>query len=146
MKDKLIKALREANLYSHEATRGALFAYDFITDQVTKMPLNETIEWLCGEAEKRLKDKESYLVVTPEELRQAMHLPKNAFSNPPFEGMISPSEDTEPVKVASPKTIENADFDFRSHICDTDAFRRYIKMMMEGENENTEGQKEGRTS
>ena len=85
MKDKLIKAMREANLYSHEATRGALFALDFITDQVTKMPLDKAIEWLCGCYEELLKDKEAETYITPEELRQAMHLPKNAFSNPPFE-------------------------------------------------------------
>ena len=85
MKDKLIKALREANLYSHEATRGALFAYNFIIDQVTKMPLDKAIEWLCGRAEEILKDNEAEIYITPEELRQAMHLPKNAFSNPPFE-------------------------------------------------------------
>lgn len=34
MKDKLIKALREANLYSHEATRGALFAFDYILGEL----------------------------------------------------------------------------------------------------------------
>ena len=85
MKEKLLEALKEANLYSHEAHRGALFAYNYITEQVTKMPLNEAIEWLCGEAEKRLKDKDGYLVVTPEELRRRLELPKNALSNPPFE-------------------------------------------------------------
>ena len=41
--------------------------------------------------------------------------------------------DHDTVKVASPKTVDNADFALCPHICDTDAFRRYIKMMMEGE-------------
>ena len=75
MKDKLIKALREANLYSHEATRGALFACDFITDQVTKMPLDKAIEWLYEGYEELLKDKETETYATPED----------AISNPPFE-------------------------------------------------------------
>lgn len=75
MKDKLIKALREANLYSHEATRGALFAYNFITDQVTKMPLDKVIEWVGESIEERLKDKETETYTTP----------ADAISNPPFE-------------------------------------------------------------
>lgn len=75
MKEKLLEALKEANLYSHEATRGALFAYNFITDQVTKMPLDKVIEWVGESIEERLKDKETETYTTP----------ADAISNPPFE-------------------------------------------------------------
>lgn len=37
--------------------------------------------------------------------------------------------DTEPVKVASPKTVDNADFDLFSHIKDTESFKDFKKMM-----------------
>ena len=33
------------------------------------------------------------------------------------------------VKVASPKTVDNADFDLFSHISDTEAFQKFKKMM-----------------
>lgn len=46
-----------------------------------------------------------------------------------MEEMISPFEDTEPVKVASPKTVDDADFDLFSHISDTNAFQKFKKMM-----------------
>ena len=36
---------------------------------------------------------------------------------------------TEPVKVASPKTVDNADFALFSHISDTNAFQKFKKMM-----------------
>lgn len=77
MKDKLIKALREANLYSHEATRGAPFAFDFITDQVTKMPLDKALDWLCEGYEKRLREDGL--------LGDTYTTPADALSNPPFE-------------------------------------------------------------